>query len=76
MSNEASDENKVPVVLSPCHAAKIDGGLADGVLQGSCSVCHKAVSRVNPITGTPEWLDGHSTWTNEALRPVEELVKK
>lgn len=54
---------------SPCHSAKIDFSLGDGVRIGSCSECEKNVARVNPRTGTEEWLNGRSPWD-----PRDDLV--
>lgn len=56
--------------LSPCHQAKILCSLGDGVMIGSCEVCHVCVVRINPKTGVEEWLDGNSPWTPLPLRPV------
>ena len=50
--------------------AELWASFGDGTLVGSCSVCSKEVVRVNPRTGVEEWLDGHSPWTTEPLRPV------
>jgi hypothetical protein len=55
---------------SPCCSATIDASLADGVMMGSCSKCHKPVVRMNRATGVQEWLDGESPWTEKKLRPV------
>lgn len=52
-------------------ARRLDASLGDGVLIGSCRVCHQNIVRLNPKTGRVEWLDGESPWTANALRPVE-----
>jgi hypothetical protein len=52
-------------VLSECCTAPIDGSLSDGVLVGHCSKCSKSISRINPVTGKAEWLDGKSPWDRE-----------
>jgi len=57
---------------SPCCEAEIFGSLGDGVLIGTCSFCHKDVSRVNPRTGDGEWLDGQSPYTRlDDLRKMD-----
>jgi hypothetical protein len=59
-----------PPKTSPCHGARIDASLGDGVLMGSCHECGEPVVRLNPDTAVYEWLDGKSPWTREPLRPV------
>lgn len=56
---------------SPCCSKQIDSSRGDGVMIGSCRACGKSVVRLNPETGTQEWLDGKSPWTIEPLRPVD-----
>ncbi|MBI5044795.1 MAG: hypothetical protein HZC02_02615 [Candidatus Levybacteria bacterium] len=56
--------------LSPCCQASLDIGMADGVMVGNCSKCHKHVTRINPKTGVAEWLDGNSIWFKGDLRPM------
>ena len=63
-------------LLSPCHNATIDFALGDGVQIGSCSECQRSVVRINPHNGHEEWLDGHSPWTSEDLRLVDESDRK
>lgn len=60
-------------VISTCHDSLLDASRADGVFVGWCQGqgCDKAIVRINPRTGTEEFLDGRSPWTPEDnLRPV------
>lgn len=68
--NETTQGEKAPL-LSPCHHVPLYASRGDGVTIGSCSVCDKDVVRVNPHTGVQEWLDGHSPWSRNDLRPIE-----
>jgi hypothetical protein len=57
---------------SECCGATIYASLGDGVLMGSCSACGDEVCRINPRTGTSEWLDGTSPWSQrDDLRRME-----
>jgi hypothetical protein len=68
----AQNAQKEQERLSPCCQTTIWTASGDGVLIGSCSSCGQAVIRRNPRTGREEWLDGHSPWTRNDLRPIEE----
>lgn len=66
-----TQQNKIK---SACCDAPLSGSLGDGVLIGSCSKCYQNQTRVNPRTGTVEWLDGKSPWSEGDLRHVEGLT--
>lgn len=68
--------NEKRLRLSPCCHANIGASLADGVLVGHCTQCHKDLCRVNPRTGAREWLDGESPWsTRDDLRKMQPLPR-
>ncbi len=63
-------------LVSPCCIAKIWVTRADGVMVGTCCECYKYVTRMNPVTGQLEWLDGHSPWTTVKLRPQTSISRR
>ncbi|MCB9821280.1 hypothetical protein H6798_01980 [Candidatus Nomurabacteria bacterium] len=63
-------------LTSSCHAAVIRATLADGILAGYCSRCDRPVTRIHPVSGKLEWLDGASLWSNEVHEEVVMLYNR